>query len=411
MYSVEVNSKIGRLEGVILHNPGIEIEQMTPQTTHHALYSDLLNLKIADKEYSYFKGVLQSWCKTYQVVDLLSQVLDNQEWRIDLIKKILKREDKEFVYLELIDAPSLNLAKFLIEGYPYVEGQHPKEYKEKRFVLDPLYNLFFTRDASSTVYDQVLINSMSTTVRDRESIIMESIFRNIFNADTINPKLISDKANTEGGDVLIAKNNILFIGNGLRTNKKGIEFLTNYFAARKEKQQILVQELPTDIDSFIHLDMVFNFLDKDRCMAYMPLLSKNNTKYHTTLIDINNGNIKYTEKDNFLSATNDLGFDLKPIPCGGDDLWYQEREQWHSGANFFCLGEGKILGYSRNTHTIDALNNDGFEVIKAEDVVSKKINLKDKKKFVVTIDASELPRGGGGARCMTMPIKRQEVIW
>lgn len=412
MSNIDVKSEIGRLEGVILHTPGPEIEAMTPETTHHALYSDLLNLNIAKKEYSFFEGVLSSWCKTYQVMDLLAQVLDLQEARVDLLQQILKREDKEFLYAELMDLPSKELAKYLIEGYPYnKEKGHPVKFEEGRYVMDPVYNLFFTRDASSSVYSKVLINAMRTTVRDRESFIMESIFKYIFKAETINPKLISNEATSEGGDVLIAKDDILFIGNGLRTNKKGIEFLANYYAARKPKQQILVQELPQTLDSYIHLDMVFNFLSQHECIAFSPLICKNNPQFHTTIIDIDNGKITYREQDNFLSATKALGFDLKPISCGGDDEWMQRREQWHSGANFFCMGEGKIIGYARNTHTIETLNNNGFEVVRAEDVVSGKEKLANKNKFVVTVEASELPRGCGGARCMTMPIQRQSVEW
>ena len=112
-----------------------------------------------------------------------------------------------------------------------------------------------------------------------------------------------------------------------------------------------------------------------------------------------------------LEACKKLGFDFEPVLCGGTDAWYQEREQWHSGANFFALGEGKILGYARNTHTIEALNNAGFEVLKAEDVCQDKVNMRNYERFVVTFDAAELPRGGGGARCMTMPIKRKKVNW
>ncbi len=411
MNKVSVFSEIGRLEGVILHTPGTEIEQMTPDTIQHALYSDILNLKIAQKEYSLFSGVLSSWCETYQIVDLLAKALQDDIVKQDLLKKILERENKKFIYVELIEQSCEQLAKYLIEGYPYKEGIHPAEFKEKRFVLEPLYNLFFTRDASSSAYDQVIIHSMRTTVRDRESFIMECIFRNVFQTEIINPKLISPEATTEGGDCLIANDDTLFIGNGLRTNAKGIEFMTNWYAARKPKQRILVQQLPQTRDSFIHLDMVFNFLDKDKCIAYEPLICKKNTQYTTTVIDIDHGNITYKEYPCFMDATKSLGFDLKPIACGGDDLWNQEREQWHSGANFFCMGEGKIIGYARNTHTIDNLNNNGFEVIDAQDVVSGKIDLKTKDKFVVTVQASELPRGCGGARCMTMPIRRQSVNW
>ncbi|MBQ9254166.1 MAG: arginine deiminase [Bacteroidales bacterium] len=412
MSSIEINSEIGKLKGVILHTPGIEIEQMTPETTHHALYSDLLNLKIAQKEYSYFEKVLSSWCQTYQVKNLLSEVLKDQSAKIELLNQILKREKKDFLYMELIDIDADKLAAYLIEGYPYSkEKNHPKEFEKQRFVLEPLYNLFFTRDASSSVYSQVLIHAMRTEVRDRESFIMESIFKNIFHAEIINPKLISNETSTEGGDVLIAKDDILFIGNGLRTNKKGIEFLANYFAARKSKQKILVQQLPQTLDSYIHLDMVFNFLNTNECIAFEPLICNSNSGFTTTIIDIDNGRITYSEQENFLKATKTLGFDLKPILCGGKDEWTQRREQWHSGANFFCMGEGKIIGYARNTHTIEELNKNGYDVIKAEDVVSGKENLLNHNKFVVTVEASELPRGCGGARCMTMPIQREKVVW
>ena len=228
---------------------------------------------------------------------------------------------------------------------------------------------------------------------------------------TFNPKLISSEAITEGGDCLIARDDVLFIGSGLRTNTKGIEFLANWYAARKERQRILVQQLPQTRDSFIHLDMVFNFLDKDKCIVYEPLICKRNTGFNTTLIDIDHGKITYKDFPCFLDALTALGFDMKPISCGGDDIWNQEREQWHSGANFFCMGEGKIIGYARNIHTVDNLNKNGFEVIKAQDVVLGNVNLRKHDKFVVTVEASELPRGGGGARCMTMPFSRQKVQW
>ena len=399
MSFIEINSEIGELEGVILHTPGIEIESMTPSNIQQALYSDLLNLNIASKEYSNFSGVLSRWTKTYQVKDLLSEILKNREVKTNLIDKILKAENKEYLFAEFIEKEADELSKILIEGYKYREG-----------VFNPLYNLFFTRDASSSVYDKVLIHSMSTDVRDRESFIMESIFKNYFSTETINPR-VSEGAHTEGGDVLIAREDVLFIGNGCRTNKQGIDFLTKYYAARKERQHIIVQELPEKPESFIHLDMVFTMLAQDKCMIYEPIIKNALGQFKVTHIEIDNGQIRYHERSNMLEATKKLGFDFNPILCGGDDAWMQEREQWHSGANFFALGEGKILGYARNTHTIDALNKAGFEVLRAEDVCQDKVNMRDYERFVVTFDAAELPRGGGGARCMTMPIKRKKVNW
>jgi arginine deiminase len=113
-----------------------------------------------------------------------------------------------------------------------------------------------------------------------------------------------------------------------------------------------------------------------------------------------------------LTALKKLGIDMKPVSCGSKtDTWVQEREQWHSGANFFAFAPGKVIGYERNSHTIEELNKSGFEVLKATDIIEGKVNIDDYNKCVVLIAGSELARGGGGARCMTMPVRRGEVSW
>lgn len=397
MLNIDVSSEIGQLEGVILHKPGTEIEQMIPDTIAECLYSDLLNLNIAQKEYHYFQEVLSKWTKTYQVLDLLSEVLKDNNVKLLLVNEILAKEGKAFLAEELLSLSAEKLAKLLIEGKPDD--------------LPPLYNFFFTRDASSSVYNQVLINSMQHEVRSRESIIMDYIFRYYFKAETITARSYSPTANTEGGDVLVGRDDVLLLGQGLRSNKEGLEFLIQHFSKTRTKYNILIQTLPQSPSSFIHLDMVFTMLDKDKCMTYEPLIVKNTNNYEVCHIEIDNGKVSYHNKPNYMTGLKDLGFDLKPINCGGDNKMYQDREQWHSGANFFCMGEGKIIGYSRNTNTINALNNSGFEVLRAEDICNNKVNMKDYDKFIVTIDAAELPRGGGGARCMTMPIKRSPVKW
>ena len=89
----------------------------------------------------------------------------------------------------------------------------------------------------------------------------------------------------------------------------------------------------------------------------------------------------------------------------------QEREQWHSGVNFLALAPGKVIGYERNVHTLEELNNNGFEIVKASDIISGNTNINDHEKCVITIAGSELARGGGGPRCMSMPVRRSEVKW
>ena len=403
---VNVSSETGRLRAVLLHRPGVEIERMTPLNAAHALYSDILNKPIVDTEYSNFCGVLEKWTNVYYVEDILEALMADDRLRRTLVEMSCDMDDcDDDLAPKLLELDNHSLANVLIEGY---EDPDWDGVDDERYLLKPLYNLFFTRDASSTVYDRVLINSMSFDVRQRETLIYRAIFENFFKVETLNAINWNHDARTEGGDVQIAGPELLCIGQGIRTNTLGIKYLAQTFARERKKFNILVQELPKSPDSFIHLDMVFTFLGKHQCMAFEPMLKKNGlfAGKDTTLISIDNGNITYRKVNNIVDGLNSLGWEIEPIVGGGSDPWVQLREQWHSGANFFALGDGKVMGYRRNTHTIDALNRAGFAVLKAEDIVSGKVNMADYDKFVAAFPGSELPRAGGGARCMTMPILR-----
>ncbi|MBR1550030.1 MAG: arginine deiminase [Bacteroidales bacterium] len=410
---VNVSSETGTLRAVLLHRPGVEIERMTPLNAAHALYSDILNKPIVDHEYANFCGVLEKWTDVYYVEDILEKLLDDSEVRRHLVEESCDMDDcDDGVSRQLMHIDSATLAKILIEGY---EDASWDGVSDDRYLLKPLYNLFFTRDASSTVYDRVLINSMSFEVRERETLIYEAIFKHFFKVETLNAMAWDRDARTEGGDVQIAAPDLLCIGQGIRTNTKGIKYLAQAMGQRDGGRQdagtpfhILVQELPKSPESFIHLDMVFTFLGKHQCMAFEPMLKKTGlfAGKDTTLITIEKGEIRYEKVPNIVKGLQTLGWDIEPVIGGGSDPWNQLREQWHSGANFFSLGDGKIMGYRRNTHTIDALDKAGFAVLNAEDIVSGKVDMKSYDKFVAAFPGSELPRAGGGARCMTMPILR-----
>lgn len=403
---VDVSSETGRLRAVLLHRPGAEIERMTPLNAVEALYSDILNKPIVDSEYHYFSGVLNKWTDVYYVEDILESLLQEPAVRQHLVGESCRMDGCPQLVPQLMDLDPRQLATVLIQGYenPRWDAQNADD----RYLLKPLYNLFFTRDASSTVYDRVLINSMSFKVRERETLIYEAIFKDFFKVDLLNAQVHDPQARTEGGDVQIAAPDLLCIGQGIRTNAKGISYLAETFAKDHPHFHILTQELPMSPESFIHLDMVFTFLGKHQCMAFEPMLNKTGlfAGKATTLITVDNGKITYTEVPNIVKGLERLGWDIEPVTGGGSDPWNQLREQWHSGCNFFSLGDGKVIGYRRNSHTIDALDRAGFAVLNAEDIVDGKVDMNNYDKFVAAFPGSELPRAGGGARCMTMPILR-----
>lgn len=414
IFDISVTSEIGVLEGVILHTPGLEIENMTPSNAERALYSDVLNLSVASVEYDQLRSVLESTTNVFQVKKLLEEVLHNNKVRTGLIEHVCHHENAMAIMPELQAMEEKNLSRCLIEGVLMQKDNLSRFLNNERYSLRPLHNFFFTRDMSVVVNDWVLISRMANRIRTREAMIMKAIFDyhpkfNVKTLDLQSTPLQLDQAHIEGGDVLVAREDLLIIGIGSRTTPEAVDILIEHFKQLKKPQTILIQELPREPESFIHLDMVFTLLDTDSCMIYEPMIMQPN-RYKTVLIEVDNGNVKIRDEHDLLSALAKLNMPMNPVNCGGSsDPWIQEREQWHSGANFFALAPGKIIGYRRNINTIEELDRKGYSVIDVSEFIDKKIELSQYGKCVITIDGSELARGGGGCRCMTMPIKRQPL--
>ena len=400
---LNIQSEVGKLNGVILHNPGAEIENMTPSDAQRALYSDILNLSIATREYEQLEGVLKKVTKTFKVKEELVKVLAKPESREKLLKKICTTEGAMGYYDMLLAMDSQSLATALIEGVPAEINTLTSFLNNDYYILYPLYNFFFTRDASVTIGNNALICKMANKVRQRESYIMEAIFADSgsFEGGVLNAHEFQGPAGAdihmEGGDILIARHDILLIGNGCRTSTYGIDALIENLCKVSKVdgvKHVIVQQLPEKPESFIHLDMVFTMLDVDKCMAYEPLILHDNG-FQTIHITIDNGKVAKIERESDIpSALRKLGMDLEPMKCGGsEDEWNADREQWHSGANFFAFEPGKVISYARNIHTLNELDKHGFEIIPAWDVISGKADIAKAKKCVITIEGSELPRG------------------
>lgn len=414
---IDVRSEIGELQGVIIHTPGQEVEEMTPENAERALYSDILNLSVAASEYSVFKGVLNRVTRTFEVRDLLSDILKIEEVKTHLLNEICLREGAMEILPKLMEQSAGELARQLIQGVFLERNNLTRYLSQERFSLRPLHNFLFTRDASMSFGNEVLIGKMASKVRDREAVIMDAIFTHhpLLETTTINPNrgdsgFDNSAISIEGGDFQVGRDDVLVIGTGIRTSTQGIDFILESLKSKKDGlRHILIQELPDTPESFIHLDMVFTFLDVDACMVYEPLIMGTN-RFHTIHIQLENGNVTdISERKNLPKALQKLGMDLDPIHCGGGiDKWVQEREQWHSGANFLAFAPGKVIGYERNIHTLEQLDRKGFQIIPAKDLLSG-VSAVPAGKCVITIPGSELARGGGGARCMSMPIRRKSL--
>ncbi len=415
---INVQSEIGALEAVLLHTPGAEVENMTPRMAQRALYSDILNLSIALREYEQIEGVLSKVAKIYQIKDLLLKVLEDKERKESLVGRICVTEQVTEYFDELMEMSPKELAKVLIEGIPARKNTLTSFLSDEFYALYPLYNFYFTRDSSVTIGNHVLICRMANKVRMRESLIMEAIYSGsgVFECDMINAhdfQPTNPDIFMEGGDIMIARDDILVIGNGVRSSTRGIDFLISRLcnSHSKGRKHIIVQQLPPAPESFIHLDMVFTILDRDKCMVFEPMIIRGH-HYQTVQITIDNGKVtKIKNVNGILPALRRLGLDLEPIYCGGKDEWHQEREQWHSGSNLFAFAPGKVLCYGRNEMTLEEMQRHGFEVFTAWDVIEGRCNPDDYARCCIAIEGSELPRGGGGARCMTMPLSRKPVVW
>ena len=403
---LNVTSEIGRLKKVLLHRPGREIERLTPDLLERLLFDDIPFLKIARQEHDVFADVLRkNGVEVLYLEKLAAETLKDNKVREEFIDQFLDEGNvtgeagryalkKYFADMDektLIDTLMAGVRK---QDIPEIRENTLSDLvnKDYPFILDPLPNLYFTRDPFATIGTGITLNHMKTETRNRETIFAEYIFKYHpqFREAEI-PMFYNryEKFSLEGGDELVLSEKVLAVGISQRTDAAAIErAAVNIFSGDQPFETILAFKIPSR-RAFMHLDTVFTMVDRDKFTIHAeiegPLKVFSLTKGENGEINIEE---EKTTLENILKKYLKLD-DITLIRCAGGDYVDGGREQWNDGSNTLAIAPGEVVVYSRNYVTNRLLEENGI-----------KLHI---------IPSSELSRGRGGPRCMSMPLVRENI--
>jgi len=419
---LNVTSEIGKLKSVLVHLPGREIDVMIPPMMAQLLFDDILYGQVAREEHRRFQQLIRFVADdVFDLQDLLEEVFEDEDVKEHIVRDLAKRMrlGRKLVGA-LIEKPAAELAEILIAGIERTmeSGELPK------FDLFPIPNLFFMRDPQIVLGDRVVISSMATQARRREALLSKYVFENhphfkrpdpfwVDFMETERERPTRNLPTLEGGDVLVPRRDLLLVGVTERTNKAGVEALIRSLkAAKAGVKTVIIVEVPR-ARSFMHLDTIFTFINRNECLIYPPVILPRGSQAATvTMVDLTKKRaLAYSDQKSLLGALKKKGLDLEPIHCGGEKAVDQQREQWTDGANAFALAPGIILLYERNVRTAEALAKHGYHIVYEDDLLLGRSELETwtKKKYALQIAGNELSRARGGPRCMTMPLEREDL--
>lgn len=414
MSKIHVTSEIAPLKKVLLHRPGKELLNLTPDTLGRLLFDDIPYLPDAIKEHDAFADALrENGVEVVYLEDLMADVLDlSEEIRDRFIKQFIyeagiRTPKYKYLVFDYLDAitNSKKLVLKTMEGIQISDISRRKRDIEKslvdlveeedKFIADPMPNLYFTRDPFASIGEGISLNRMYSLTRSRETIYAEYIF-NYHPEYKDQVKKYYDRYNPyhiEGGDVLNLNDHVLAIGISQRTRAESIDQIAkNLFKDPDCKiDTILAFNIPVS-RAFMHLDTVFTQVDVDKFTYHPGIMGT------LQVFEVTEGDDPNSDEDLNVREINDsldhilakyLGHPVTLIPCAGGDKVSAEREQWNDGSNTLCIAPGVVVVYDRNNLTNQTLRSYGLKVIE--------------------IHGAELSRGRGGPRCMSMPLVREDL--
>jgi arginine deiminase len=410
---LHVTSEIGKLKSVLVHLPGREIDVMVPPMMTQLLFDDILYGQVAREEHRRFQQIIRFVAPdVIDIQDLLEEVLADDDVKARIIRDFAARARlPRRVAAALREKRPAQLAEVLVGGIPNEKngsGELPA------FDLNPVPNYFFMRDPQVVLGNGVVVCGMATEARRREALLSKYVFR--YHSGLHGHRFWADFTDSngtiEGGDVLVARDDLLLVGMTQRTNRAAIRRLAKSLQdAGAGVKTIIVVELPKQ-RSFMHLDTVFTFTSRQECLIYPPVILPRGSQPATvTTLDLTKKVIPATAQKSLLAALKKVGFDLEPIYCGGKRAVDQQREQWTDGANAFTLAPGIIMLYERNVRTAEELAKHDYHIVYEDDLLLGRMELETwtDKKYAIQVAGHELSRARGGPRCMTMPLEREDV--
>jgi len=404
---LKLNSEFGRLKAVITHRPGREIERLTPSNTSELLFEDVPYLEGMQKEHDEFTSLIRdsAGAIVYRLRDLLIEVMLNKNLKQDLIRQtLIKTDSKSFEEDILARYSTAEIASMLIAGIKVKEIKSKihssvlDKLDQEMYIINPSPNLYFMRDPAAIVQDGVICSHMKFSGRQEESNLLKTIFENhqdfksIFNPIYPVHSIKGDIPTIEGGDVIVLSDKALAIGCSERTDEKSIELVARHVLNRSTVERIYQVDLPAK-RNFMHLDTVFTIIDENLIVTYPDAMnSVLRTCVYMKEGETENGEpILHKEcvNESIISVLQKEIPYLEVVETGDGNPDFSSREQWYDGANVFAISPRRVISYNRNKFTNRALREAGVEVLETS--------------------SSELSRGLGGPRCMTMPLSRFDI--